>query len=107
MRILLDEYVPRPLRKELTSHDVRTVQEQGWAGRKNGELLGLMAAAGFQVLLTTDQNLRHQQNLAATGVAVIVMVASTNRLADLVPLVPSVELAMRNIQPGDIVEVSK
>jgi hypothetical protein len=105
MRILLDECVPRPLRRELPGHDVRTVREMDWAGKKNGELLGLMAAAGFEVLLTVDQNLRYQQNLAASGVAVVVMVASTNRLADLVPLMPAVEAALSGIQAGDVVEV--
>ena len=105
MRILLDECVPRPLRHAFARHDVRTTGEEGWAGKKNGELLVLMAGAGFEVLLTVDQNLRYQQNRAASGVAVVVMVAPTNRLADLVPLVPKVEVALRNIQPGDIVEV--
>ena len=105
MRILLDECVPRPLRRELTGHDVRTIREMGWAGKKNGELLVLMAGAGFEVLLTVDQNLRYQQNLAASGVAVVVMVASTNRLADLVPLMPAVEAALSSIQAGVIVEV--
>ena len=60
MRILLDECVPRPLRRELPGHNVRTIQEMGWAGKKNGELLALMAGAGFEVLLTVDQSLRHQ-----------------------------------------------
>src|SRR5207253_9298653 len=59
MRILLDECVPRPLRRELAGHDVHTIREMGWAGKKNGELLALMAGAGFEVLLTVDQNLRH------------------------------------------------
>ena len=104
-RILLDECAPRPLRRELTGHDVHTIREMGWAGKRNGELLALLAGAGFQVLLTVDQNLRHQQNLAASGAAVVVMVAPTNRLADLVPLIPGVEAALSNIQPGDAVEV--
>ncbi len=76
-----------------------------WAGKKNGELLTLMAGAGFEVLLTVDQNLRHQQNLAASGVAVVVMVTPSNRLADLVPLVPKVKAALNSIQAGDAVEV--
>ena len=105
MRILLDECVPRPLRRELPAHDVRTIREMGWAGKKNGELLALMAGAGLEVLLTVGQNLRHQQNLAASGVAVVVMAAATNRLADLVPLVSGVEAALHGIQPGDAVEV--
>jgi len=73
---------------------------------KNGELLALMAGSGFEVLLTVDQNLRHQQNLAAAGVAVVVLVAPTNRLADLLPLVPAVEMALTGIRPGDAVEVT-
>jgi hypothetical protein len=105
MRILLDECVPRPLRRELAGNDVRTIKEMGWAGKKNGELLALMAGAGFEVLLTVDQNLRYQQNLTSAGVAVVVMVASTNRLADLIPLVPAVESALASIQAGDCVEI--
>ena len=105
MRILLDECVPRPIRRELTGHDVRTIREMGWAGKKNGELLALMAGTGFEVLLTVDQNLRYQQNLAASGVAVVVMAAPTNRLADLLPLIPSVEATLGKIQPGHVVEI--
>jgi hypothetical protein len=105
MRILLDECVPRPLRRELAGHDVRTIQEMGWAGKKNGELLALMAGASFEMLLTVDQNLRHQQNLAASGVAVVVMVAPTNRLADLLPLIPGVQAALSGIKAGDCVEI--
>lgn len=62
---------------KLFREDVRTIREMGWAGKKNGELLALMVGAGFAVLLTVDQNLRYQQNLAASGVAVVVMVART------------------------------
>lgn len=105
MRVLLDECVPRPLRRKLTGHDVRTIMELGWAGKKNGELLALMSGAGIEVLLTVDQSLRRQQNLAAFGVAVVVMVATSNRLADLVPLMPAVEAALSGIQAGDAVEV--
>jgi hypothetical protein len=68
MRILIDECVPRRLRREPPTHDVRTVAEMGWSGKKNGELLRLMNDNGFEVLLTVDQNLRHQQNLKAAGV---------------------------------------
>ena len=105
MRVLLDECVPQPLRREFPAHDVRTIRDMGWAGKKNGELLALMAGAGFEVLLTVDRSLRHQQNLAAAGVAVVVIVAASNRLADLVPAVPAVEVALASIQPGDAVEV--
>ena len=105
MRVLLDECVPRPLRREFPDHDVRTIREMGWAGKKNGDLLALMAGAGFEVLLIVDRGLRHQQNLTTVGVAVVVMVASGNRLADLVPIVPAVEAALLSIRAGDAVEV--
>ena len=106
MRILLDECVPRPLRQELTGHHVSTAQEMGWSGKKNGELLALMAGAGFEVLLTVDQNLRHQQNLAISGVAIVVMAAPSNRLADLIPLIPGVETALGSIRAGVAIEVT-
>ena len=106
MRILLDECVPRPLRREFAGHDIHTVQEMGWTGKKNGELLALMARDGFEVLLTVDQNLRYQQNLAGSSIAVVVMFAPTNRLQDLIPLVPKVSAALAGMQPGIIVEVT-
>jgi hypothetical protein len=62
MKVLLDECVPRKLRRELPEHEVLTVMEQGWSGIKNGKLLAL-AAPEFDVFLTIDQNLKYQQNL--------------------------------------------
>ena len=106
MRILLDECVPRRLRREFAGHDVRTVPEMGWSGKKNGDLLRAMAGDGFEVLVTVDQNLGHQQNLQAAGVAVVVLVAASTRLADLVPLVPAVQAALALIAPGEVVEIS-
>jgi predicted nuclease of predicted toxin-antitoxin system len=106
MRLLIDECVPSPLKKEFSVHDVQTVQNMGWAGKKNGELLQLMTAAGFEVLVTVDQNLKHQQNLEESGIAVLVLVASTNHLADLTSLVPAAEAALTTIEPGDVVEIT-
>ncbi|MEH2307909.1 DUF5615 family PIN-like protein [Nostoc sp.] len=105
MRILLDECVPRPLRRELTHYEVRTVVEMGWSGKKNGELLQLMIQESFTILLTTDQNLRYQQNLQQAGVAVVVLVASSNRLPDLLPLIPSVGSILAMIAPGVVIEI--
>ncbi|MBN3938618.1 MAG: hypothetical protein V7L21_08335 [Nostoc sp.] len=105
MRILLDECVPRPLRLQLTDYEVRTVVEMGWSGKKNGELLQLMAQESFTVLPTTHQNLRYQQNLQQAGVAVVVLVASSNRLPDLLPLIPSVHSVLETIAPGVVVEI--
>jgi hypothetical protein len=105
MRILLDECVPRPLKRELADCEIRTVVEMGWSGKKNGELLRLMSQEGFTILLTTDQNLRYQQNLEQAEVAVVVLVARSNRLPDLVPLIPGVRNVLSTIAPGKVIEV--
>jgi hypothetical protein len=105
MRILLDECAPRPLKRELAEYEIRTVVEMGWAGKKNGELLQFMNQEGFTILLTTDQNLRYQQNLQQVGVAVVVLVARSNRLPDLIPLIPDVRNVLNTIAPGEIIEV--
>jgi predicted nuclease of predicted toxin-antitoxin system len=104
MRILLDECAPRPLKRELADYEIRTVVEMGWSGKKNGELLKLMSQEGFTILLTTDQNLRYQQNLEQAGVAVVVL-STENRLPDLVPLIPDVLSALSTIAPGQVIEV--
>jgi hypothetical protein len=85
VRVLLDEQLPRQLASYLVGHDVRTVQQQSWAGLKNGILLEEAAAAGFAVLVTGDQNLQFQQNLAKRQLGVVVMCARSNALDDLLP----------------------
>lgn len=105
MRILLDECVPRPLKRELTDYQVRTVVEMGWSGKKNGELLQLMTQESFTILLTADQNLRYQQNLQEAGIAVVVLVAPSNRLPDLIPLMPKARSVLSAIAPGEVIEV--
>ena len=82
-----------------------TVVEMGWSGKKNGELLQLMSQEGFTILLTTDQNLRYQQNLQQAGVAVVVLVAQSNKLADLLPVLPDARKVLNTIVPGAVVEV--
>lgn len=64
-----------------------------------------MSEEGFTVLLTTDRNLQYQQNLQQAGIAVVVMVASSNRLLDLIPLIPKVGNALAQIAPGQVIEV--
>jgi hypothetical protein len=105
MRILLDECDPRPLKRELVDYEVRTVVEMGWSGKKNGELLRLMRQEGFTILVTTDQNLRYQQNLQQAGVAVVVLVAPSNKLSDLLPLISDARNALNTIVPGEVIEV--
>jgi len=80
------------------------VQERRWAGLKNGPLLRLMREAGVEAFVTTDR-LEYQQNVAAAGFAVVVLVAVTNTLEDLVPLVPALLLALEHCRPGQVARV--
>jgi hypothetical protein len=73
MRVLFDQGTPVPLRAYLGQHEVRTASQQGWATLKNGDLLTAAEAAGFTVLLTTDKNLRYQQNLEGRKIAFVVL----------------------------------
>ena len=106
MRVLLDEQLPRHLAGELTGHQVRTVQEQGWAGLKNGELLQRAADAGFEVFVTADQNLEFQQNLARSRLGVVVLVSASIALEDLRPLLPATLLAIARVRAGQVVRVA-
>ena len=105
MRVLLDECLPKRLAKDITRHDVRTVSEMWWSGKKNGELLRLMVSHNFQIFVTTDQNLRYEQNLSLLDVAVVVLAAPSNRLRDLIPLLPSLILTLETIQNGELKEI--
>lgn len=104
MRVLLDECVPRKLRRELAEHEVLSVTERGWSGIENGELLAL-AESEFDVFLTVDQNLKYQQNLKAFNIGIVVLVARTNRLRTLLPLMPDVRKALESIKVGDYVRL--
>ena len=77
MRILLDENIPRGLRRILQGHDVRTASEMGWASIANGQLLDEAEKAGFDALVTSDQNFVFQQNLAGRNIAVVVLSTNT------------------------------
>ena len=77
MRLLLDECVPKRLKRELRGHDGKTVQDMGWTGIKNGALLRL-ADGQFDALLTVDQGIAYQQNLSGLSISVVVMLAPSN-----------------------------
>lgn len=98
--------MPRQLAPEIQGHLVRTVQQEAWAGIGNGELLRRAAARAFEVFVTADQSLQFQQNVSGSGLAVILLVAPTNKLEDLTPLVPALLNAIRDARPGDIQVVS-
>ena len=101
MRILLDESLPIELRAELPQHAVRSVQKMGWSALKNGELLR-RAADQFDVFVTADQNLQNQQNLPF---AVAVLVARSNRIQSLNPLVPELLSALVSLEPRTLFRV--
>jgi len=104
MRLLLDECVPKRLKQELRGHEARTVQDQGWAGIKNGALPRL-ANGQFDALLTVDQGIECQQNLSGLGISVVVMMAPSNDIDDLRPLLPGVGQALATLRPGEIMRV--
>lgn len=93
MKILLDECIDQRLASKITGHEVKTVPAMGWANLKNGELL-TAAQTEFDIFATVDRNLPHQQNLPRYNIAVVVLRAKSNRLADLQPLVPALLKAL-------------
>lgn len=104
MKLLLDECLPRRLKRTLLGHEIFTVDDAGLKGLKNGELL--QAASGqFQVLITVDRNIPAQQNLAVLQIALMIMRAKTNRFEHLEPLIPQALATLETIQPGTIVVI--
>jgi hypothetical protein len=106
MRVLLDECVPRPLKREFPGHEVSTVVEMGWGSKRNSQLLALMLAGGFNAFVTVDQNLEFQQDIRASGIAVVVIQARSNRLKELRPLAPAVVEALARIKAGELIQVA-
>jgi hypothetical protein len=105
VRILLDESPPRPLSRLLLGHTVSTVTREGWTSLSNGALLR-QAATRVDVMLTADQNIEFQQNLTTLPLAVVVLVAESNRLESLEPLVPALLDPLRNVKPRTFLRVS-
>jgi predicted nuclease of predicted toxin-antitoxin system len=105
VKILLDENLDWRLRRDLPGHTVESVSLIGWAGLKNGVLLA-EAEKEFDVLVTMDSNMAHQQNLARFRIAVIALQARSNRLADTRPLMPKVLALLAKLGPGTLTIVS-
>lgn len=105
MRILLDESVPSRLGPLLVGHSAITVQRQGWASIKNGKLLAL-AAAEFDVLLTADKGMEYQQNLATLPVAILIVIARSNRIEDLAAAIPVILSALADLKPRTLQKLS-
>ena len=107
MRILLDEQLPRQLAREFVGHQVRTVQQQGWSGVRNSELLQRAAAEPFDVFMTADRGFAFQQNLTRTPLRVIILLARSNSIRSLQPLVPALLQAIQNAKPGDLLQINR
>ena len=104
-RVLFDEDVPRQLRRELPEFQIRTVQEEDWSSVKNGELLR-RSSQSFDVLVTADKRLRHQQNISRYNIGVVVIATRDTRLPRLQEVVDELREAIRDVPPGSVVTVS-
>ncbi len=105
MRLLLDECVPRPLKRDLVGCNASHVTDAGWSGKRNGALIKLMVEAAYDALLTVDRNIEFQQNVLASGIGIVVVRTKANRLKELRPLVPQILDALASVQKGQLVTV--
>jgi hypothetical protein len=103
MLILFDNGTPRGVARALTHHTVKEARAQGWDNLQNGELLDAAEAAGFDLLLTTDQNLRYQQNLSGRRIAIVVLMKSRWKLVR--QQLPMIVAAVDASLPGGYVQV--
>lgn len=102
MRLLLDECVPRRLKRDFVGQEVLTIDEAGFKGLKNGNLIR-SASEFFEVLITVDKNIQHQQNKDNLTIAIIILSAKSNRYESLSPLIPEALKALGNIKIGEII----
>jgi predicted nuclease of predicted toxin-antitoxin system len=105
MKLLVDECVDERLRLLFPGHDCQTARFANLAGLKNGRLLEAAEAAGFDVLITVDQNIPDQQNWSRRRISLVILCGPTNRLTDLALLVPAAISAIGSIRAGDVVRV--
>ena len=103
MRILLDECLPKDLGKELSAHQVKTVPQAGWASISNGKLLALIAASGkFDVFITVDKNLPHQNKTKSLPFAIVILRAKSNRLPHILPFASEIVRRLAEFLPGHV-----
>ena len=107
MKILLDHCVPKRLKRETVGHEVSRAIEMGWDRLQNGDLLNAAEGAGFEVLLTVDRNIAHQQRIHGRKIALVILVSVTsNKIEHLLPLVPDVLALLPTLQHGQVYEVT-
>lgn len=106
MKLLLDECVTRHLKRDLAGHEVHTVNDAGFKGLENGDLL--KAASGtYEVLITVDRNIPYQQNVAGLNIAVLILAAKRNSYARLKPLIPRALSALETMKVGDVIRIEE
>jgi hypothetical protein len=103
VRILFDQGTPAPLRHALTGHTIETAFELGWATQQNGALIAEAEGAGFEAFITTDKNLKYQQNLAVRSISIVVL--STTSWPRIQRALPDVVAAVESTLPGGYSEV--
>lgn len=108
MRILLDECLPKDFAGEISDVSAVTVQRMGWAGISNGKLLRLISDSNsIDVFVTMDKNLPQQQQIMGLPFAIVVLRARSNRMEDLLPLIPTLMLKLHGVQPGHVYEIRR
>ena len=104
MRILFDQGTPVPLRRHLVDHDVDTAAENGWSDLDNGDLIEMTELRGYEILVTTDQNLRYQQNFDDRSLSVVVLLSTA--WPDIQLRTEEIRATIDEIRPGEFTEVS-
>jgi hypothetical protein len=105
MRVLIDECLPRRLKKHLVGYDCRTAPEAGLAGKRNGELLSIAQQQKYEIFMTMDKGVEYEQNLQGLSLGIIILRAKSNQLFDLLPYVSDCLEQMKSIKPGEVVRV--
>lgn len=105
MKLLLDENLPHRLRFEIVGHEVYTVAYMGWSGVENGVLLQHAATAEFDALVSNDRGLEYEQNQGQLPLAIVVILAPSNTIDALRPLLPRLHQALSDLQPGEFVKI--
>ena len=103
MRILFDHNTPRPLRRYLPEHTVETASERGWEAIRNGSLLDNAEREGYEIVISADQSMSYQQNIARRQLGLVVLLS--NRWSDVELRVDDIRAALEGIQPGELREV--
>jgi len=107
MKILLDECVPKKLKLYLEDFEVRSVSEMGWSGVKNGKLISLCVIHDFDILLTIDKNIIHQQNLKKHPTTIVVFNSSTSKLEELILFIPSFLKQVHDFEKNKVYVIEK